>query len=108
MKKIIYAIAALAAIVSCQSLKEEWQPVFTFGDNVPQPHTVYTTATLPGFGGGDITIAPRGLDLSADYRVTLDNTGDSFTFSGASLAQNGLTVRGLSPMRSELALFERL
>ena len=64
--------------------------------------------TLPGFGGGDITIAPRGLDLSADYRVTLDNTGDSFTLSGASLAQNGLTVRGLSPMRSELALFERL
>ena len=27
MKKLLYAIAAFAAIVSCQSLKEEWQPV---------------------------------------------------------------------------------
>lgn len=27
MKKLFYAIAAFAAIVSCQSLKEEWQPV---------------------------------------------------------------------------------
>ena len=32
MKKSIFAIAALAALVSCQSLKEEWQPVFTCGD----------------------------------------------------------------------------
>ncbi len=57
MKKSLIAICALAALVSCQSLKEEWQPVFTFGDNVPQPHTVYTTATLPGFGGQFTTIA---------------------------------------------------
>ena len=63
MKKSLIAICALAALVSCQSLKEEWQPVFTFGDNVPQPHTVYTTATLPGFGGQFTTIA----DLKAKY-----------------------------------------
>ena len=30
MKKLIYAISALAVLVSCQILKEEWQPVFTF------------------------------------------------------------------------------
>ena len=27
MKKLLFALAAIAAIVSCQSLKEEWQPV---------------------------------------------------------------------------------
>ena len=34
MKKILFAIAAFAALVSCQSLKEEWEPVFTtnYGD----------------------------------------------------------------------------
>lgn len=30
MKKYIIAVAALAALVSCRSLKEEWDPVFTF------------------------------------------------------------------------------
>ncbi len=29
MKKYFIAIAALAAVVSCKSLKEEWDPVFT-------------------------------------------------------------------------------
>ena len=35
MKKSIFTICALAALVSCQSLKEEWQPVFTFDANEP-------------------------------------------------------------------------
>ena len=35
MKKTLIVIAALAALVSCKSLKEEWDPVFTFGDNEP-------------------------------------------------------------------------
>ena len=63
MKKRIFFICALVALVSCQSLKEEWQPVFTFGDNVPKPYTVYTVATLPGFGGQFTTIS----DLKALY-----------------------------------------
>ena len=63
MKKILFALCAAAALVSCQSLKEEWQPVFTFGENVPPARTVYTTANLPGFGGTFTTIA----DLKAMY-----------------------------------------
>ncbi|MBR0174582.1 MAG: hypothetical protein IJQ22_03640 [Bacteroidales bacterium] len=56
MKKIIYAIAALAAIVSCQSLKEEWQPVFTFGDNEPAEMKIWTESDLTKYGfNGTIT-----------------------------------------------------
>ena len=33
MKKLLIAICALAALASCRSLKEEWQPVFEFGDS---------------------------------------------------------------------------
>lgn len=33
MKKSVFIFAALAAVVSCESLKEEWQPVFTFSQN---------------------------------------------------------------------------
>lgn len=35
MKRTIIALGALLALVSCQSLKEEWQPVFTFDANEP-------------------------------------------------------------------------
>lgn len=35
MKRTIVALGALLALVSCQSLKEEWQPVFTFDANEP-------------------------------------------------------------------------
>ena len=51
MKKLMIAFAALAALVSCQSLKEEWQPVFTFGDNEPAEYVPYTEASLPNFSG---------------------------------------------------------
>lgn len=64
MKKLLIAFAALAALVSCQSLKEEWQPVFTFGDNEPAEFVPYTEATLPGFSGTFTTIH----DLKALYK----------------------------------------
>lgn len=37
MKKYMIALAALAAVVSCKSLKEEWEPVFT----IHQPDAAY-------------------------------------------------------------------
>ena len=64
MKKVLFTLAALAALVSCQSLKEEWQPVFTFGDNEPAEFVPYTEATLPGFSGSFTTIH----DLKALYK----------------------------------------
>ena len=56
MKKTIIAIFALAALVSCQSLIEEWQPVLTFDDNVPGKFVPYTEGSLPGFDGTWTTI----------------------------------------------------
>ncbi len=50
MKKIIFAIAALAALVSCQSLKEEWQPVFTFSDNEPAEMKIWAESELSQYG----------------------------------------------------------
>ena len=56
MKKTIIAIFALAALVSCQSLIEEWQPVFTFDDNAPGKFVPYTEGSLPDFSGSFTTI----------------------------------------------------
>ncbi|MBR1569518.1 MAG: OB-fold nucleic acid binding domain-containing protein [Bacteroidales bacterium] len=64
MKKSIIAVFALAALVSCQSLKEEWQPVFTFDANEPDGLVLYTESTLPDFGGTFTSIR----DLKATYR----------------------------------------
>ena len=51
MKKIIPALAmALAALVSCRSFVEEWQPVFTFSENKPDVARQYTEADLSQFG----------------------------------------------------------
>ncbi len=44
MKKSIFTICALAALVSCQSLKEEWQPVFTGKYAEPASEKFYTAA----------------------------------------------------------------
>jgi len=46
MKRTIFAIGALLALVSCQSLKEEWQPVFTFDANEPAESVPVTEAEL--------------------------------------------------------------
>ena len=46
MKKIVIALSAILAVVSCQSLKEEWQPVFTFDDNEPAAFAPVTEQEL--------------------------------------------------------------
>lgn len=76
MKKLFYAIAAVAALVSCQSLKEEWQPVLQFGDNEPPKMKIWTEEDLfaKGFNGTFTTIQ----DMKAQYnkKTTLEiNSG---------------------------------
>ena len=46
MKRTIIALGALLALVSCQSLKEEWQPVFTFDANEPPAAVPVSEADL--------------------------------------------------------------
>ncbi|MCR5561627.1 MAG: DUF5689 domain-containing protein [Bacteroidales bacterium] len=50
MKKLFLALAACAALVSCQSLIEEWQPVFTFGDNEPAGMKIWEPDELVEYG----------------------------------------------------------
>ena len=72
MKKIIVILAAAAALVSCRSLIEEWQPVLG-SPAEPEKNVVYTESTLPGFGGKFTTIK----DLKAMYKSKpLEVTGN--------------------------------
>ena len=64
MKKTIIAIFALAALASCQSLLEEWQPVFSIDPDEPAWFVPYTEETLPDFSGTFTTIK----DLKAMYK----------------------------------------
>lgn len=65
MKKIIIILSvAFVALSSCQSLKEEWDPVFTIKNEDPAAFVPYTEATLPGFAGEFTTIQ----DLKALYK----------------------------------------
>jgi len=50
---------------------------------------------------------PRGLDVSATYKVTFDNTGKSVQMRGEELGRSGLLIRLGEVLRSELVLFER-
>lgn len=63
MKKIIIITAALAAMVSCQSLKEEFQPVFTTSYDQPQPSKIWTQDEVVKKYGEIISIA----DLVSQY-----------------------------------------
>ncbi len=51
-------------------------------------------------------VYPRGVDASRTYRVTLDNTGVSWTATGAELRQTGLRLRIPAALSSELVLYE--
>lgn len=64
MKKIVILVTlALVALSSCKSLKEEWEPVFTFQYKDVPAYTPYTEANLPDFSGTFTTIK----DLKAMY-----------------------------------------
>ena len=65
MKKTLFALAALAALVSCQSLKNEWDPVFDNGKNVPAKKAFYTDTDMKSRGMGAITSIA---DLKALYQ----------------------------------------
>jgi len=53
----------------------------------------------------EYTFKPRGLDPSRNYRITLDNSGSSFLFSGAELSRHGLSVLLENANTSELILY---
>ncbi len=66
MKKSLIAFFAAIALLSCQSLKEEWQPVFTFGDNEPAAFVPVTESALMETYGFSAFTTIR--DLKALYK----------------------------------------
>jgi hypothetical protein len=61
---------------------------------------------LNGGAQTEYVFRPRGLNLAQDYKVTLDNTHQTFTISGRELALAGLRVQLDAALTSELILFE--
>jgi alpha-galactosidase len=62
---------------------------------------------LAGAREGSYRFRPRGLDISATYKVTLDNSRKSVVLKGVDLITHGLEIQLAQPFRSELILFER-
>jgi alpha-galactosidase len=58
-------------------------------------------ATRPG----ETIFRPRGIDLSRNYEVTLDNRGEAVCASGRELARDGLPIRLDGAMLSELVMY---
>lgn len=63
---------------------------------------------LAGRPSGALTVVPRGLDAGKNYRVTLDNSGASFTRPGYKLLTHGVSLNLPAPLASELVLFEEI
>ena len=120
MKKTVIAILALAALVSCQSLKEEWQPVLSPAKE-PAAFVPYTESSLPGFTGKFTSIE----DLKAKYKskpwevtgniwikgqvTTTDKTGNIYREIYIQDETGGIDLKlGKSSLYSEYALGQTL
>ncbi len=64
--------------------------------------------TLLHGGDAPMQVTLKGVDAGKQYRVTLDNSGESFVMSGAALMMNGLTLRIPAALASELVIYEAL
>jgi alpha-galactosidase len=58
--------------------------------------------------GNSIVVKPKGISVSKNYKITLDNDRVSFNISGFALVNNGISINLNSPMISELILFEEI
>lgn len=63
-----------------------------------------TSVEATGPESTEYLFRPRGLDLAAQYLVTLDNRRSSFTASGRELERDGIRIRLEQPQTSELVL----
>ncbi len=55
-----------------------------------------------------ITFSPKGIDAGKNYKVTLDNSGESFNVNGYELKATGLKIHIKGSMYSELVLIEEI
>ncbi len=61
---------------------------------------------LTGSSASPYLFYPRGLDRGKQYRVTFDTSGETVKMSGLLLQRDGLAIPLVSPLTSELLLFE--
>jgi alpha-galactosidase len=74
-----------------------------------QDHTRgYAGVFRLGVGAGEYRLRLRGVDLGANYQVTLDNGVQRFAMSGRELALGGLPIALDSALTSELVMYEVL
>ncbi len=59
-------------------------------------------------GKTEFDVIPKGINAGMNYKITLDNSGASFTVSGYELMTNGLKIKMTSSLSSELILFEMI
>lgn len=69
---------------------------------------VLAAFTLTSARGRQCMIVPRGISPALTYRVTLDNSGTSFTAGGYELMTAGVPVQIPASMASELVLYEAI
>ncbi len=67
-----------------------------------------TVFSLPGCKCADVNIKLKGISAGHKYKVTLDNDRVSFIRSGAELCSQGVEIKLISPLSSELILFESI
>lgn len=64
--------------------------------------------TLCGSGAKTITVTPKGIEASKNYKVTLDNNRESYTINGRQLRHGGITVDIPVSLSSDLILYEEI
>ena len=120
MKKIFIIVSlALVALSSCRSLKEEWDPVFTFSDKDPGAAKLYNESDLSAFGfaGTWTTISELkalyksgGVELGGNYWIkgqviSTDITGNIYRELYIQDQTGGIDVKiGKSSLYSEYKL----
>ena len=112
MKKLLLAIAAFAALVSCQSLKEEWQPVFTFGSNIPEEFVPFDPSGIAFTSIADLKAMYKspGVEITEDVWIkgqviSSDKTGNVYRELYIQDETGGIDVKiGKSSLYSEFQL----
>ncbi len=55
-----------------------------------------------------VNFTPKGIDISKNYRVYFDNVRKNVELSGASIMQNGISIKLGASLASELVLYEAI
>lgn len=89
----------------CNACKENGVCILEAAANDKKAGALAAFTLSPG-ENGRFTVYPKGVNAGLEYKVTLDNTGESFTASGAELMRKGISLEIGQALGSELVLYE--